>query len=1657
MTYKSKQRILCSILLLFIFKPALSATLIGSIKDDQYANFFEDAKGLLIDNDGVIYLSSEQQGSILRIENKKVTITNIVPSVFEDTDLAGIARLKNNQFVIINSDDSQIAITDTLFKKILRFSKSGSDAGELDTPASVAVSINNRIYVADKDNNRISVFNTQGLFLYSFGDSGPDSTRLNQPTHIALDAIENVYVMESGEQNRMTIFNRQGTILTQITAETLKPVFKGTPDFSAMTVDMNGMIYFADENTGTVSVYSWFDNKILDSIGSFGNSTGQFRYISQMAINNKSQLVVVDKTNEKLEWFQLDKNKFEIQVQTDVIKYDGQVTVTCLQIYAFDDKQSLCVKPDEAGIVLISNDGQEKGKFSTIGDPTHIHVGNTHVAILEDNIVSGYSFDNKELFKIGRYGSSAGGFDEPIFVYAIDGLTYVADKNNNRIQVFAKDGLFVKMYQGGDEKTAPFETVGQMVVSNEGKLYVADSNGSGTITVSDVASGERISTISLGTDPYNVERVISLELDEQGRLYIFAVTDANPFSVIVLQNGLPVIRFGSEQDNGIRQAFADPTNMTVLSTNKNSILINDRESHTLSTYQYHEIPPSAFGLKISSNKKNVSLRWSKPSSSLVANYLVEGAVKQDGPFVKIVATKELSKRFSASSVKDYDWFRIVALSSYGLKAKPSKAKFNEYQQVVRDFKLKKYTAVIAKAETLLKLSPNNTDLMYLKARSLFLNKEYRDAVSAFQPLTLIESRKKEALKTQVEALFILQEYLDAKSLIDEVLASQPKDIHPYIICTELSLRLSDAIGAVTCAEDGLDLHSDNVRLRYLLGKSYIAAGIADEGLMQFETIIKSHADDFDTRLLIANDLYDLNMYEEALSHFSFVVGRQSFSNEAKNGKAKTLIALGRYDEAKTLAIALSGNKNFKAIKADGYFFLGQIAYSQKKYTEAVLRLTRASKYNSQSIASWALLAQSYIQINQLAKGVKTLNQGIKKNPNAFELFETLGQIELEQEHYPDANKALTKAVELNSTSLNAQKLLAQSLFATRDYGKAATHAAQAARINPKDIDVLTLQADVASLQGKVGSAIDYLKTALSIKPSSADLQFRLGKVYQDANVFDSSKIHLEKATAINPSWPAPQVALGNLYLKRRLFDQAISAYEKAIELEPSEDNRAALNVAFASQKRALDFKNNAPQLILQDLNIHHVFSAAYKKYLNEPIGEVTLENIGATDYGDLTLSFQIKEYMDFPSIQKIPLIKGSSKQTLNIKAIFNNKILQVDQDTGVQVEVKLSYLRDGKKDDLVLTQAMTIYGKNAMVWNDSSMIGSFVTPKDDTLRNFVRAVVNKYQPAPGPVNDKLVTAMSYFSSLNALGTKYIVDPNTPYASLRDDQVDYVQFPRETLRLKSGDCDDLSVLYSAGLENLGINTALLEVPGHLLMMFDTGLPVKEANLVSRDSTLLAVKNNRIWVPIEATMINNSFSEAWAEGARKYQKAIKENNLGIISLNTAWTKYKPVTLAKSDYKIALPDEALTQKLVDRENKVLLTKSIDRLILPYQAMVQSDPSNIMARMQIAILYSRFGLFTKAGFAYEELLEIAPNNVSILNNKGNFLLLQNKVDEAIKEYFKAESIDGNDAFVKLNLAMAYYTKGEVKKASESFSQAVTLNESLKEKYNAFAKLLSN
>jgi len=402
-------------------------------------------------------------------------------------------------------------------------------------------------------------------------------------------------------------------------------------------------------------------------------------------------------------------------------------------------------------------------------------------------------------------------------------------------------------------------------------------------------------------------------------------------------------------------------------------------------------------------------------------------------------------------------------------------------------------------------------------------------------------------------------------------------------------------------------------------------------------------------------------------------------------------------------------------------------------------------------------------------------------------------------------------------------------------------------------------------------------------------------------------------------------------------------------------------------------------------------------------------------------------------------------------------VLGIDEDTRVLVVATFSMAdaRDGSQE---ITQAMTLYGKNAIVWSNSDMIGSFVTPRDDTLRNFVREASTKYGAPPQSVlNRPLAQAATLFNTLSGLGLRYQPDPNTPFSKLSSEQVDYIQFPRETLKLKSGDCDDLSVLLAAGFENLGIESAFVEVPGHIFLMFNTGLKEADRGLISLQDELFVIRNGEVWIPVEATLVAASFTEAWAEGARKYNEAAKAGKVNVVSLRKAWEKYQPTTLSPAPQSIEVPTGERVTRLIEREQALLLARRLEREVMPYRRALAANPKDADARLQIGTIYARNGVNDVAQKEFDAILSQEPRHVSALNNRGNLYFVTGDFERALDAYRTAEEADPVDGGIRVNAALAYYRLGKLAEARTKFKEATQLNASIATQYGSFAKLLGN
>ncbi|MEJ2637105.1 MAG: transglutaminase-like domain-containing protein [Calditrichia bacterium] len=299
------------------------------------------------------------------------------------------------------------------------------------------------------------------------------------------------------------------------------------------------------------------------------------------------------------------------------------------------------------------------------------------------------------------------------------------------------------------------------------------------------------------------------------------------------------------------------------------------------------------------------------------------------------------------------------------------------------------------------------------------------------------------------------------------------------------------------------------------------------------------------------------------------------------------------------------------------------------------------------------------------------------------------------------------------------------------------------------------------------------------------------------------------------------------------------------------------------------------------LVVHDIYPAYYQFYNTYPLAIVSVENTAGYPI-EVNVRSRVSPYSARPKDSGfITLVKGETKD-IPATAVFNPNISQVDTRKPAVLDIEVEG-RAGVTHKEDITAQIVVHSRNS--WNgEMDKLSYFVTPDDSEIIQLSRKIANREDDSTAAEPEKLHAARDIFNELDSMDIRYQSDPNIPF--YRDDRV---QFADETLRLGSGDCDDLVVLYASLLESLGINTAFVEVQdpektiAHVYLLFDSGVPAVQAQLVSSNEKRYLLRedspgNSSIWIPVETTLIGRGFEEAWSNGALNYlQEALIRNGL------------------------------------------------------------------------------------------------------------------------------------------------------------------------------------
>ena len=495
-----------------------------------------------------------------------------------------------------------------------------------------------------------------------------------------------------------------------------------------------------------------------------------------------------------------------------------------------------------------------------------------------------------------------------------------------------------------------------------------------------------------------------------------------------------------------------------------------------------------------------------------------------------------------------------------------------------------------------------------------------------------------------------------------------------------------------------------------------------------------------------------------------------------------------------------------------------------------------------------------------------------------------------------------------------------------------------------------------------------------------------------------------------------------------------------------------------SHRFSVSFFFNPALVSIKSANIIHkpVFRSLYKNYEQGTFAEVVLKN-SSPDRLPVQVSLDIPTLTTEPYVEHLVLDPQSTK-SYPIGITFPEDILANEKsnyDNMVQPKILVKYTQDKveKDTDHNLTP-LYLMSKNKITWSKPERVAAFITSEDVVVDRFARTIIQQYSTELDEKfnNSSIGKAAILFDAVSKYGIVYNADRQTPWYKIQADSsiLDNIQYPVELLRSKIGDCDDCTVLFASLLENLNIETALLDVfapgKGHIYMMFDSGIDPDDAGRNFVDETEYVLWEGKLWIPVETTMYGFPFFDAWRTGSSEYHEMKSQNYLNEISVREAKQSIIAGQLPEFDIQIPAKEQIDEIVAIDLANFDRRLEEMARTT----GVSLDDPDGLY---DAGATYLNFNRLDEALNYFQQALEKRPDFGDALNAIGVIYTKRREFDTALDYYNRALQLLPSDAGVRMNIVLTYVLMGQRGEAQREFERVIQMDKTYEDLFE-FLKL---
>lgn len=434
----------------------------------------------------------------------------------------------------------------------------------------------------------------------------------------------------------------------------------------------------------------------------------------------------------------------------------------------------------------------------------------------------------------------------------------------------------------------------------------------------------------------------------------------------------------------------------------------------------------------------------------------------------------------------------------------------------------------------------------------------------------------------------------------------------------------------------------------------------------------------------------------------------------------------------------------------------------------------------------------------------------------------------------------------------------------------------------------------------------------------------------------------------------------------------------------------------------------------------NVFPLLYSIYKSEPIGTITIQNNEAAEIRNVVVKFRAEGYTaSEQDCGSISLIRKHDSEELMLYADFTDKVLRFSESGKISGEVVVEYELLGDNRVAVIPVTIPVHNRNSMRWVDPAVIASFISPNAQEILELSKAIVGvarSYERTA--LNRNMQYAMFVYESMRNIGIVCEETSDTPYNKTHLDlkALDYIQYPYQTLSYRSGDKDDIAILFMTMLQSVGIKAAFIPLEDDFIVAIELGQANSSLLGMFNGTERILVLDDQAWLPLSMKSINQNFIASWLNAVQKINGLIEaEEDLDFILLADAWLTYLPSGFSEGDTTTKTPLASELAAMFENDISLYINQEFGPQIAEVQAKIKRQGNSITLYNQLGLLYVRAGLYSNAISVYEVSAKMG--SVAAMNNLGNIYSLQKQYVAAKKWYEAALASDPQNATALKNL----------------------------------------